>query len=275
MFTREAEDTAVKPPDDRRRARARRLLIVTAVALVAATLFVVVRAWLAPDDEQAPPAAGASTSAAPAPTAGAGASTSAGAPAEPAAETCAGWPNSDQAGDLTTAPPASWSFVGGIAVPSDPAAGPAFTDPVRWCYAHTPAGALFAVVNHLAQSNPDAGAALAALMDLTVASGPSKDELIGRYAVLTAKATSTIPPGQQIEAMPQIVGFHFLAYSPAVATVELANTNAGGLYSSTWTVQWESGDWKVAYPYPLVQGVSRQLPQPMNPGYFTPWGGVL
>lgn len=271
MFTREAEDTAVKPPDDRRQARARRLLIVTVIALVAATLFVVVRAWLTPDDQR-PADAGGATSASPATTSP---PTNAVAPAEPTADTCATWPTGGQVGDLTTAPPASWSFVGGIAVPSDPAAGPAFTDPVRWCYAHTSAGALFALVNHIAQSNPDAGGDLAALMERTVASGPSKDELTARYAAVTARATSTIPPGQQIEAMPQVVGFHFLAYTPTTATVELANTNGGGLYSSTWTLVWEDGDWKVVYPYPLVATSPRQLPQPMNPGYFTPWGGVL
>lgn len=244
----------------------------TAAALVAATLFVVVRAWLSPDVESPsvgagqPPVSSASAALSSAVTAAAG---------PPTADACAQWPATDQAGDLTTAPPASWSFVGGIAVPSDASAGPAFSDPVRWCYSHTSAGALFALVNHIAQSNPTAGADLTALMDRTVASGPAKDELMARYAAVTAKATSTMPPGQQIEAMPQVVGFHFLAYTPDVATIELANTNAGELYSSTWTMQWEAGDWKVVYPYPLITASPRQLPQPMNPGYFTPWGGVL
>ncbi|WP_432246244.1 hypothetical protein ACRB8A_20230 (plasmid) [Arthrobacter sp. G.S.26] len=191
------------------------------VALIAATIVIFL---VIPDgsEEGTPQPAQTSTSAAAAtPTAAA------------AGKSICGLPDT-AATALGSAPETKWELVGTMAAPTDPKIGPGKVDAqgIRSCFAHSPAGALYAAVNLWALgSDPSKERAIA---DKLAAKGP------GREAGMKAPQTQAPSTATKI----QIAGFN-VSYTADQAVVELAfKADNGALASVRTTLLWQDGDWK-------------------------------
>lgn len=166
------------------------------------------------------------------------------------------------AGTLSTAPAADWAYQGTTAYPTSPEFGPGETsaDGVRFCFQHSPTGALFMAANALVQGSDPAVSQ--AWIEYGLADGPYREELIGQVGD---------PSGSQGTRM-SLAGFRMLAYDGDTARVDLAvrassegqNLTLSGVYELVW----QDGDWKI----------SADVAQPLNTatvpdlaGYIT-WG---
>lgn len=137
------------------------------------------------------------------------------------------------------APRSRWELVGRMVAPTAPRAiGPRVRDGgVRSCFAHSPAGALFASANVVATATqPSRWRALA---ERLLADGPGRDQALGD---VRSEAADPAP------ASMQIAGFSFRTYEAAQARLSLAfRVDAGGtaFYASLpMAMKWERGDWK-------------------------------
>jgi hypothetical protein len=153
-----------------------------------------------------------------------------------------------RAGDQTvptdTPPGVTWSLIDGLAVPSSPTAGPAKTvGPVPSCFAHNPVGAVIATIRiYTAVISTHPGDWLQ-VVQADFAPGPATDAgLAASMAHPGPNGALWIGPRDS-----QIAGFHVLAYSTDVAVVSVLwrTTATGGLWSTSITVRWVSGDWKL------------------------------
>ncbi len=166
------------------------------------------------------------------------------------------------AGTLSTAPAADWAYQGTTAYPTSPEFGPGETsaDGVRFCFQHSPTGALFMAANALVQGSDLAVSQ--AWIEYGLADGPYREELIGQVGDTS---------GSQGTRM-SLAGFRMLAYDGDTARVDLAvrassegqNLTLSGVYELVW----QDGDWKI----------SADVAQPLNTatvpdlaGYIT-WG---
>lgn len=192
------------------------------------------------------------------------ASTSSSTATSGADESICGLPSSDSTA-LGAAPKSTWTLVGRMAAPTDPATfGPGITDPAgfRSCFAQSPTGALYAAANLVALGALDDAAIQRKLIEELVAPG------LGRDAALK---DITTPVGGSSSI--QIRGFVIKAYSPSHAHVDLAfETPSGALGHSVLPLRWLDGDWKVeiADSGELINDVS-QLSD--LTGYI-PWSGT-
>lgn len=137
----------------------------------------------------------------------------------------------------TTAPQASWELVGSMAAPSAPSTvGPQHVvDGVRECFAHSPAGALFAAVNFWAQGTAQPEAVLYRAL---AADTPQRSA-----AIVDGEKN----PSERLDTMTklQVAGFAITAYTPQTAAVTLVFQVANGAYASVpSTMRWERGDWR-------------------------------
>jgi hypothetical protein len=147
-----------------------------------------------------------------------------------------GLPGFDRAGaTLASAPATTWTTVGTMSAPSAAQTGPGTTssDGLRSCYAHTVAGALFAVANIWAMgTDPRLNKPL---LEQQTAAGT------GRDAALKANI-----PTSNTGLRAQIAGFKVTSYSGTTATVDLAfHLNTGELVSLPAPLAWDGRDWKV------------------------------
>lgn len=166
------------------------------------------------------------------------------------------------AGTLSTAPAADWAYQGTTAYPTSPEFGPGETsaDGVRFCFQHSPTGALFMAANALVQGSDPAVSQ--AWIEYGLADGPYREELVGQVGDTS---------GSQGTRM-SLAGFRMLAYDGDTARVDLAvrassegqNLTLSGVYELVW----QDGDWKI----------SADVAQPLNTatvpdlaGYIT-WG---
>ncbi len=184
-----------------------------------------------------PPASPQSSAPAPSPTP----STS-----EDGASVC-GLPGEVLAGKLTSAPPAEWVFQGTTGYPTSTTAGPGETNAegVRYCFQHSPEGAVFAAANAVAQGT-DPGHAEPWLRYF-LADGPNRD------AVLAQGAGSGGNGGARVE----IAGFRLLAYDGQTARVDMAVRGSAGNgqtvnLSMVYDLVWEAGDWKLVVTNPAA-----------------------
>ncbi|RFA06762.1 hypothetical protein B7R21_18480 [Subtercola boreus] len=184
--------------------------------------------------------------------------------ADPAAASVCGLPGYDKTNNLTAAPEAKWDIVGTMAAPGSKKVGPGVTgaDGFRSCYSHTPAGALFSVVNFTAMSSDNRLAPH--LPDLLIP-GP------GRDAAVTAGSGSI----GQSSVRVQVAGYIITAYTGDTATVDLAvavTSSGGQLVSLPLPVQWVDGDWKIVL---ADNGQPVFAASPLQSlGGYTPWSGV-
>lgn len=152
----------------------------------------------------------------------------------------------DLTGTLSTAPGAEWAYQGTTAYPTSAEFGPGDTDGdgVRYCFQHSPTGALFAAANAVVQGT-DPNTVLAWLTYF-VAEGPAREEL------LASGAGSAGTEGARV----QIAGFRVLAYDGETATVDVAvrGSSAGQNVnlSMVYRLIWEAGDWKLQVDDPAA-----------------------
>lgn len=138
--------------------------------------------------------------------------------------------------EVTAAPEASWTVIGRTSVPNSPTAGPGIVDPsgLRHCFAHSPAGALFAAASLVGAAVE--GTNREEIAQELVAEGPGRDAAI---------AQASEPVDSQTFGM-SIEGFRVLEYTTDAARVDFALRLTSGEYVSyVVDLRWERGDWKL------------------------------
>ena len=161
------------------------------------------------------------------------------APGNAGAESVCGLPGYADSGTLTTAPEAEWLFQGTTAYPTSADHGPGATSPegVRYCFQHTPAGALFAAANAMVQGGDPAVAG--EWLDYVVADGPYREQI-----------ASSQEAADSADSRINIAGFRLLAYNGDSARVDLAVRATSGtstiLVSGVYELVWRDGDWKIS-----------------------------
>ena len=158
----------------------------------------------------------------------------------------------------TAAPAGSWQIVAGIAVPSSPVFGPArLVGGIGTCYARSPTGALFAMMDTLALTEAPSDQ-ISATAVVT-----RRGSHTGQYAqALTAAKTqdsgggvgSRMPSDASTTPKVTLLGFRFVDYTPDRTTIAVAvgvgDPARSGSYQPamlTAVLAWEGGDWKFVY----------------------------
>lgn len=190
------------------------------------------------------------------------ASPTASSPAASGDESVCGLRGVELTGTVNAGPPATWEFEGTMSYPTSPTYGPGKTDPAgfRYCFQHSPTGALFMAANSFAQGS--AGEGNRAWAEYVFADGPYRDQLL-------AQSTNT---SNLAGTRTSIKGFRILNYDGKSATIDLAvsvstasgTTTVSGVYMLVWT----GGDWKVSTQNATPLDVA---PIPNVAGYTT-WG---
>lgn len=144
-------------------------------------------------------------------------------------------------GTLTAPPTAEWAFQGTTAYPTSEEYGPGQTDVsgARYCFQHSPEGALFMAANAVVQGSDPATAT--EWGPKVVAEGPYRDQLLGE---LSTPAADTETNSRQ-----SIVGFRVLAYDGATARIDVAvraSFETTVTVSGVYELVWQGGDWKLS-----------------------------
>lgn len=175
----------------------------------------------------------------------------------------------------TEAPEARWKLRGTVAVPTAPSTyGPGkVEDGVPACFAHSPTGALFAMLNIQAAMGDFAkqpGRYPIRKVLRMLAAGPGRDVLkdAAERAPVATKGNTT--PGAQV------AGFNIVRYEPGTVVIDVAfagsRPEASGYVHGQSTIRWERRDWKLVLtqsgaPFDAVQPIADLT------GYV-PWSGV-
>jgi hypothetical protein len=154
-----------------------------------------------------------------------------------------------------------WRKLVAIMVPTSPSAGPLHTDASAWwCFAHTPTGAVLAA--HIIPVQLS-GTAWRSAAEQQVVPGAPRDRFVTGKSATEATDLDESPIGR-------FTGFSLTSYSDDSATVRLLLTNpTGGYLSTSVSVRWQDGDWKVA---PHDDGSLYSSVQQAKPGDFAAWG---
>jgi hypothetical protein len=175
----------------------------------------------------------------------------------------------------TDAPNAVWKLRGTVAVPTAPGTfGPGSSaGGVPSCFAHSPTGALFAMVNIQAAMGELAKQPGRYPIDKVlrmIAPGP------GREALKAAVAKSPVADQGSTKSGAQVSGFNIVRYEPSTAVIDVAfagdRPDTAGYVHGQSTLRWENGDWKLELaqnggPFDAVQTI------PNLTGYV-PWRGL-
>ncbi|MGH3095082.1 MAG: hypothetical protein ACRDMV_03680 [Streptosporangiales bacterium] len=136
----------------------------------------------------------------------------------------------------TTPKDITWSVWNSAALPASKSAGPLETNEktgVTSCYARTPVGAVMAAINisyRASLAAPDT-----TIIKKQVADGHYKKQLVDVAANYEAP-----------RSIPQVAGFQIVDYQRSQALVAIAvGSPETGLGTSTTTVAWEDGTWKM------------------------------
>jgi len=183
-------------------------------------------------------------------------------PSEAAAEpSVCGLDGEVLSGSLTSAPDAKWEYQGTVAYPTSTTYGPGETtaDGVRYCFQHSPAGALFMAANAITQgSDPAVSAAWA---DQVLAEGPFRDQLLTDVGAGSSEGTRL-----------RLAGFRILSYDGETARVDLgvvgSSSGQAVTLSGVYELVWQGGDWKISTD---VQAPLDMATIPDLAGYIT-WG---
>lgn len=155
-----------------------------------------------------------------------------------------------------------WKQLDSVLVPTSPSAGPLHTDTgVWWCFAHTPTGALLAAHTIPTQLSGDGWRAVA---EQQLVPGDSRDRFVTRKA---SEGGTDARHG----SVGRFMGFSVASYTHDVATVRLLVSNpAGGYLSTSVSLRWRDGDWKVT---PRTDGsVYSSVSPTTKTGGFVMWG---
>ena len=168
-----------------------------------------------------------------------------------------------------------WKLRGTVAVPTAPSTyGPGEVDDgVPACFAHSPTGALFAMLNIQAAMGDFAkqpGRYPIRRVLRMLAAGPGRDVLkdAAERAPVATKGNTT--PGAQV------AGFNIVRYEPGTVVIDVAfagsRPETSGYVHGQSTMRWERRDWKLVLtqsgaPFDAVQPIADLT------GYV-PWSGV-
>lgn len=182
-------------------------------------------------------------------------------PTDVAASIC-GLKDDADAKPPAAAPEALWEYQGTTAYPASETYGPGKNDAAgfRYCFQHSPTGALFAAANAAAQgSDPEVSPKW---LDYAVAEGPYREELVSSVATGSGKEGSRIT----------IQGFRILKYDGSSARVDLGVRGSSGgetvMASAVYELVWQEGDWKINADMPEPLDTA---PIPDLTGYIA-WG---
>ena len=164
---------------------------------------------------------------------------------------------------LTTAPVVDeWAFQGTAAYPTSEEFGPAASNPVgfRYCFQHTPEGALFAAAYaSIVSTDP---AVVQDWIEYFTAPGPYRDQLIQTPA----------GGGDSGDVRLRVAGFRLLAYDGTSARVDVALVSSvdgqSVTLSAVYPLVWSGGDWKVSTDSPEPGSVA-SIPDLVG---YIPWG---
>jgi hypothetical protein len=178
-------------------------------------------------------------------------------------------PAGDQQIPRTPPQGTSWVLVNMVAVPGTEAYGPQLTDGgLRRCFAHSPGGAVFAAYNFIAAmslpDDPD-GAKTFPILRRVMTPGANLESYI--------KWLPTQPDTSGGGGGVQMVGFRVLDATADRVTLLVAGQAGGGYASSTWTMVWQDGDWKVVSPQPGEMAGAPYTSLSDLSG-FVPWRGA-
>ncbi|MEV6343975.1 hypothetical protein [Actinoplanes sp. NPDC051851] len=137
----------------------------------------------------------------------------------------------------TTAPrDVTWSDLNGAPVPKSASAGPLkTTGPLRWCFAHTPMGAVMAANTIPRQmSGPD----WRVVTQQQLVPGLSRDYFESMRESMNDPATT--------QSTTEVIGFALVSYTPDSAVVKILVRQANLVFASVnYTVDWDGVDWKL------------------------------
>lgn len=143
-----------------------------------------------------------------------------------------------------------WQQFQGISLPISQADGPKQSSVEATGFAHSGQGAVLAAINTSVRIAVAPDAQWAQIVKASVAPGA------GRDAFMVNRAQVKIAGGQtQDEFLPTVRGYTLSDYSPERATFEVITQYPDGSWlSTTESVIWRDGDWKLVVPDPNGQG---------------------
>lgn len=157
-----------------------------------------------------------------------------------------------ESGTVASAPETNWEYEDTTAYPTSETYGPGEMSPegVRYCFQHSPEGALFAAANSVSQGS---GAHSEDWIKYFLsANAPNRDQLINDAGESSGSSSIRM----------NIMGYRVLSYDANSARIDIAIRGAGSgraVYGSIiHNLTWESGDWKLLPkdsedPLPMVQ----------------------
>lgn len=154
-------------------------------------------------------------------------------------------------GTVTAAPEATWKHQDVFSYPVSATAGPAETAPegYRFCYQHSPEGAVLAAVN--ATVIAFSSAIRAEWLEYGLSAGPHRDDLLA----------SEVDGDDETDPPASIVGFRMLEYTGDTARIdvafEVAVDGQPAIISVSYDLVWSDGDWKLDTSYSLPARVGR------------------
>jgi hypothetical protein len=205
--------------------------------------------------------------------------TSVSADSEPEAESTSvcGLPAGEQSIPVA-APSATWQIVGGrVAAPGSAVFGPAVVSPegIGGCFAHSPTGALFAMMQSVALSS----AAPDRIPQVAVVTQRGSRTNLFDAALMEAQredaaAVSAMPADSSTLVKHTLLGYTFIDYTPGRATIAVAVGIGDPLSPQryqpsmfTGVVRWEGGDWKFVYSAQTAGSMAPILSR----GQYTRW----
>ncbi len=139
-----------------------------------------------------------------------------------------------------SAPEALWKYQGTTAYPTSETYGPREDDPAgfRFCFQHSPTGALFMAANAITQGSDPAVSS--PWIDYAAAEGLYRDELV----------SDVTGGGTEAKSRYLIQGFRILGYDEESARIDVAIRASGdgtSIYvSAVYELVWQDGDWKLS-----------------------------
>lgn len=188
-------------------------------------------------------------------------------PSEPPKGRC-DLPAGDQAIPTTPIHGAEWSLVNKLAVPANPKFGPQIRDDngLRRCFAHSPTGAVYAVYNLIASLNVSDNSDYPGVARKVMTAGPGLEAHLQQFA---RNPPDSSDDGRSVA----LSGFKIVDATRNRATILVAFTVGDSRLSSTWTLVWVDGDWKLRSPAPGENPGDPATPVADLTG-FVPWTGI-
>ncbi|MGP3973558.1 hypothetical protein ACTWQF_05855 [Streptomyces sp. 8N114] len=158
----------------------------------------------------------------------------------------------------------AWKNLNDTLVPTSPSAGPTqVSGPVWWCYARTPMGAVMAahsILTHMSDAD------WRTVAEQQIVSGKGREEFISQRSAMSQAAVESEETGVYS-------GFSVVSYSKNAAELRILIKSAGGtLGSTTVSMRWSGGDWKVK---PRTNGaLFTSSTSAMSSGGFIKWGAA-